>query len=421
MAISFIRSAGLVGAASVLALTASAAHAGGFALREQSSYYQGTSFAGSAAGATLSSMFWNPAALGMVGDGFTNEAVFNFIVPTSEVTVTGVGDQGDIGVDAFVPGSYGAYRINERIAIGFSTNGPFGLATKYPMGSAVRNVAGTSEVFSLNVAPTIAYSLSDTFTVALGAQIQYMDVRYTNNLLSLAGDDIGFGFTAGVLWEPLPGTTVGLGFRSSVGHELEGDASGAALGGATVPISIEDFNTPEIVTLSVEQRITDAFRVSATAEWTNWSRVGTYPVLSGGTQLVVGGGTNVAVPLEYEDGWYFAIGGEFDATEDLTLRAGIGYELSPVTDSERGLRLPDNDRLWLSAGLSYQVLDSVRLDAGYTYISVTDTDIPSTFAGNQSSALGLAFGGTADADVHIFTVGLNAQLEHGIAGLFGGH
>ena len=41
-----------------------AALAGGFAPREQSAYFLGTSFAGAAAGGVLSSMFWNPAALG---------------------------------------------------------------------------------------------------------------------------------------------------------------------------------------------------------------------------------------------------------------------------------------------------------------------------------------------------------------------
>lgn len=421
-------------ALAALALTANAALAGGFALREQSSYYQGTSFAGAASGGTLSSMFWNPAALGEVGPGMTNEAIFNFIIPTSEVTLTQdlaplgipLGPQGDIGLDAFVPGSYGAYRLNERIALGFSVNGPFGLATKYPGGAPVRAVAGTSEVFSLNVSPTVAYSVTDSLSVAVGAQVQYMEVRYTNAALDLAGDDIGFGFTAGVLWEPVEGTKIGLGFRSSIEHTLEGQALAPApiiaTGGlpvARTPITINEFKTPELVTLSVEQRITDAFRVSATAEWANWSRVGTFPVQDDGTggqlNLLLGGGTLVSVPLEYSDGWYFAIGGEYDVNEDLTVRAGVGYELSPVEDNVRSLRLPDNDRLWLSAGASYDLTDHMRVDAGYTYISVGDTNIPGTFVGNSG------VGGTADADVHIFTVGVNVALEDGLHGLFGGH
>ncbi|MQA67450.1 MAG: transporter, partial [Alphaproteobacteria bacterium] len=41
----------------------SEALAGGFAIREQSVYGQGASFAGIAAGGALSGMFWNPAVM----------------------------------------------------------------------------------------------------------------------------------------------------------------------------------------------------------------------------------------------------------------------------------------------------------------------------------------------------------------------
>ena len=39
------------------------ANAGGFAVHEQSAYFQGMSFAGAAAGGDLSGMFWNPAVM----------------------------------------------------------------------------------------------------------------------------------------------------------------------------------------------------------------------------------------------------------------------------------------------------------------------------------------------------------------------
>ena len=44
-------------------MTAATANAGGFAVREQSAYFQGMSFAGAAAGGDLSGMFWNPAVM----------------------------------------------------------------------------------------------------------------------------------------------------------------------------------------------------------------------------------------------------------------------------------------------------------------------------------------------------------------------
>src|SRR5262249_7983898 len=46
-----------------LIIATAQANAGAFALREQSTYGPGTSFAGVAAGGSVSSMFWNPAIL----------------------------------------------------------------------------------------------------------------------------------------------------------------------------------------------------------------------------------------------------------------------------------------------------------------------------------------------------------------------
>ncbi|MBX2806803.1 MAG: transporter, partial [Hyphomicrobiales bacterium] len=56
--------------ASILAMAT--ANAGAFAVREQSAYYQGMSFAGAGTGDTLSSMYWNSAAAAAV-EGFNTE------------------------------------------------------------------------------------------------------------------------------------------------------------------------------------------------------------------------------------------------------------------------------------------------------------------------------------------------------------
>ena len=50
----------------LLVIATAQASAGGFGIREQSAYGQGTSFAGIAAGGALSSMFWNPATMTQV-------------------------------------------------------------------------------------------------------------------------------------------------------------------------------------------------------------------------------------------------------------------------------------------------------------------------------------------------------------------
>jgi hypothetical protein len=62
----------------------SEAHAGAFAVRTQSAYGQGSSFAGIAAGGSLSSMFWNPANLSDV-ERIGTEVVASGIFPDVDV------------------------------------------------------------------------------------------------------------------------------------------------------------------------------------------------------------------------------------------------------------------------------------------------------------------------------------------------
>ena len=63
------------------------------------------------------------------------------------------------------------------------------------------------------------------------------------------------------------------------------------------------------------------------------------------------GRTNTTLNANWRDGWFVSIGLEFDYSEALTFRTGIAYEKSPIREaSQRLTAVPDNDRIWLSAG-----------------------------------------------------------------------
>ena len=378
----------------------SLANAGAFGLREQSAFGQGSSFAGVAAGGSLSSSYWNPAALAEA-TGLEVEQVFTFIVPLTDVNVTGFGGQGDIGRDGFVPAGYGAYRLNDKFVVGISVNAPFGLRTKYPMTSPLRaGVAGTSEVFSVTATPMVSYQVNDWLSVGLGAQIQYLDVRLTAlgaTASTLQGDDYGFGLTAGILLTPMDGTEIGIGYRSFVEHDLDGTLTNPGPGSVTVP----GVKTPDLVSVGIRQRINDAWTAMATVEWSNWSRIGTFPI-------VFSGATIGTLPFEYNDGWFASLGAEYKWNDHLTLRGGVGYEWSPIDDGNRSFRLPDDDRLWLSLGGSYEANERLSFDLGYSFLTTFDTDILPAAAGGP--ATNGPFGGSADATVHIFSAALKYRF-----------
>lgn len=416
-----------------VAMAPTDAEAGAFALREQSAYSQGASFAGAATcGDSIQGAFWNPAVV-TCAEGFTHEGSWSLVMPSADITTRpfpestfgpgspfgNFGDPGDVSQDALIPSSTTAFNVTDRLYFGVSVNSGFGLSTKSDFNNAAQVYGRSSEVFSINAQPTIGYRVNDMLAVAAGLQIQYFDVRLTSPLSPapdassaiLTGDDTSVGATAGILFTPTPWTEIGLGYRSQIEHTLEGTFQTPIPITFTLPIESE-IKTPDSVSFGIRQKVTEAFTLLGTVEWTNWSVFSTFPV----TSTVPGVGLVTDLPFEYDDGWFYSVGGEFEVNDKLTVRAGVGWEDSPISDRVRTVRLPDNDRLWLSAGMSYGVSDRLTLNAGYSFLHTSDTEIEyapghpdytTLPAGTLGpAAVGIDYAADVDSSVHIVSLGL---------------
>ncbi len=409
-------------------VAATQAEAGGFALREQSTIGLGMAFAGAAAGsAGLSSMFWNPAIATMY-PGWNGEQSFTLIAPYAKVTTSFsaipamFGDAGNISQTAVLPSGAGSIQITDRLFLGLVTGAPYGLVTK-PNDVWQGELYGrSSRVTSFNATPSVAYKINDWISVGAGLQIQYFKTTLNSALpltanpatypsLRLEGDNVGVGFTAGVTLTPMVGTTVGLGYRSSIRHELSGNAGAASPFTPLTPIKAT-IDTPDMVTLGISQVITDRFTLSGGVEWTNWSRFGSFPVYNrntSGAYTVLG--NPITLSFRFKDSWYFSLGGAYKLDPNWTVRAGLGYEISPIQDENRPIRLPDSNRFHVALGASYQWNDRLSFDVGYAHLF---TDGAKIDIGPGHPAYNPAFGpyrGKAETHVDIVSVGLSYRFD----------
>lgn len=404
-----IRTLFRIGGLSLLAMAAgtSAVSAGGFDIHEQSTVFLGSASAGSAAGGSLGSMFWNPAATAQFS-GLNSESSYTLVLPNANIDITsspfGTGRSGDIGIDATTSASYGAYQFAPDLWLGIAITSPFGLATKPDNAGYPGSYLGvTSKLLTVNANPTIAYRIAPGITIGAGIQIEWAQGKLQfrepgfNDVAQFGGTDWAFGGTAGITIEPTAGTTIGLGYRSQMTHDLEGTFHGDLLtGGANVP-AIGTINLPDIVTLSLRQVVTPTTRLLGTVQWSNWSRFKDVALSS-----PVG---NLAVQSNWDDGWFFSVGGEYDYSPTLTLRSGVAYEISPIDDATKRLvQIPDNNRVWLSIGASYKWSDAITLDVGYSHIFIQDGGL------DLYSPLGQGpFVGNVEASVDLFSVGMRTK------------
>ena len=405
---------GAVGA--LVAVTADA-NAGGFAVREQSAWGQGTSFAGVAAGGDLSAMFWNPATMTQV-PGMQTEAVFSGLMPSAKNTpgagtaapALGLGGTGDTADDAIVPSSYFSWQVRPDLWVGMAVNAPFGLSVNFPINWAGgQYAAGSSYLKTYNFQPMLAYRVNDMISIGVGVQAQYAKADLSHcvtapcglgaPLAELSGHDWGFGFTAGVTVTPTPTTTIGIGYRSFIDQKIGGSLAISGVGSFPVSTTV---NLPDTVSIGLRQRLTPQWTALATVEWTNWSRIG--------TSVVSGAPAPTTLPFQYEDGWFFSVGAEYMYSEQLTLRAGAAYEKSPITDDVRIPLLPDNDRYWLSIGGTYRLTPKITIDAAYSHLFVKDTPINISSTANPWFT-GVAYVGTVDSHVDIISVGLKYRFD----------
>lgn len=412
--------------ATAVLLVPSAANAAGFALRGQSAYGQGMSFAGMAAGGEISTSFWNPANISGVGDSMVFEGALTIINAETEIETTGASnfiygglrETGDVGDTSATPALYLADRINNKTAWGLSLTVPFGLGTEADRGTRSQYVALKSEAESINISPMITYEASPGLNFGFGLQVQKFDVTLSSAIpvgaaagrfsaadpvLTLEGDDTALGYAFGVNYQTGP-TAIGLGYRSSVDHELEGTFDLSALG-LRNNIRV-DLETPSSINFGIRHQVSEKMSLAASVEKADWSVVGIIPVINSDTgriQTLLG--NPVALPFAYKDTTYYAIGGEYAASSKTTWRAGIGYDETTVSDNTRTTRLPDDDRIWLSVGGSHQLHGGLELDWGFTHIRLQD-EAEINIGPGHVAFTGLPYTGKADPTVNILAISI---------------
>ena len=274
------------------------AHAGGaFAISTQGAYALGTAFAGVASGsAGLPSIYWNPAAITRFA-GRNVSAGATLVFPYADITpqpgtdplLLPLGGTGDIAEDAVIPTFQLGWQVNERLWLGLSANAPFGLSTHAPDTTASQLYGRKSEAVSFSLSPSVGYKVNDWLSVGAAVQLLYFDAKLTQADTPLpdspgseiTSDGYGVGYSLGVTITPAKGTTIGIGYRSRIETDQEGDFTSDALTPAGRFDVEATLTLPETLTVSLEQVVSESTKVFATYEFTGWDTFDLFPVIDG--------------------------------------------------------------------------------------------------------------------------------------------
>mgnify|MGYP003625857524 CR=1 FL=1 len=410
--------------------TAGTAHASGFQVRETSGTLQGSSFAGMSTLTTdASTMVNNPGSVGQYTE--TSYSVGgSIIIPVAKaknieasggaVTNTQTFNEGsykDMAQDAFVPNAHAVWKLNDKFNLGISVTSPWGLVTDNDSDFAGRFYGTTSKIQTINLKPVLAYRFDNGLSVGFGPQIQQMDASLSKAVPNLggagegnsevSGDSVDMGWSAGLNWEVIPGTKLGLAYNSEIKHDLEGDIkfdSSAKALGFTDQNTTAEVITPEAITFGVAQELGEKWTVMADAQWTNWNSIDTLTFNYGG-DISPQAGLQNSTSDEYKWGsaWFASLGTRYQYDENWAFTGGIAFDETPVKTKYRNVRLPDSNRYWASLGTTYKVADWASVSLGYTHIFADDARVDLTSATLGDFA--------ADYEAHVDIIALQANFK----------
>ena len=418
--------------ASALTLVAGGANASAFQLAEVSTSGLGMAYAGNAAVADNASVIATNPALMTRFQG-AEMSVGGILVDTDlhiqgKTKLGNSANQNNVVPTSLIPNAYFVAPINDKFALGLGYNVNFGLSTEYSNSYNAGTLGGQTELQAHNFNLSGAYNIGNGFSFGAGVNAIYSkaEVRRTlgdqvavtqasatraqaaatalqslptayqslslttlaaaqpankqlqaiaaqfpagttasqaaNSLNALAtslssytketevtritGDKWSFGWNAGLAYELNENNRWGLAYHSAVDVKFNGKYRNALSTnlGSVIATNGEErdgkltLNLPAYWELSGYHKLTDRFAVQYSWKRTEWSR--------------------------------YAVGVSYEATQDLTLRAGLAYDRS-ASVNHPSISIPDTNRMWYSAGATYKFTPNLSTDVGFAYLHGT--------------------------------------------------
>lgn len=421
---------------------ASTAQASGYRFGSQSVSAQGTADASGAEAADASTIFYNPAGLSRLeGTQFLGGGTL--VVPHSTYQDTGSktftgrtpgGTTKDYAPDAvFAPALYASKKLNEQWSVGMGMFVPYGAKLDYGNDWSGRYAITNIKLEAIALNPSVSFKLNERHSFGFGVTAEHMKaelgqavdvpgtvkamhdkspaaaIAFVTNIgrtqgaaaagaaqqalnntkdghASMDGDDWGFGFNLGYLYQMNEGTRFGISYRSSISHKLKGDtiwdfsqvSNNAAVNGfisaASGKVNSEalvELRTPETLSVNAFHQMDDRWALMGDVTWTRTSRLENldiqFPPTAEGAERI---------RQNWKDTYRVSLGTNYKYSENLLLRAGIAHDQAPVRSAElRHPALPDSDRMQYSIGANWKLNANSSLDLAYSYIDFKDADV----------------------------------------------
>lgn len=367
--------------AASLVLVSADSFAAAFQLSEQNASGLGRAYAGEASIADDASVVArNPALMSLFKEKQISVAGIAVLPDVSlKGTDTNNGldpsvlNNDSIAPNAIVPAGYFTMPVNDKVSVGFGAFSNFGLATEFNGDYAAGQIAGETEIVTVNFNASVAYKVTEQFSFGIGLNYIYADatiirkvganpnIPASTDAVHLEGDDTGLGLNLGLMYQLDENSRFGFNYRSETDITFEGTFSSAAKLLPEMPGSVE-ITLPAIAEFSGSHQLDDKMGLHYSVMWTGWSSFDKLEAEVGAPKPAFTKEEN------FSDSMRYAIGGDYQLNEDLLLRAGVAFDESPADKNHMSISIPDTDRFWFSFGGNYAIDQHSDFDLGVSVL-----------------------------------------------------
>ncbi|WEK19763.1 MAG: outer membrane protein transport protein [Candidatus Pedobacter colombiensis] len=295
-----------------------------------------------------------------------------------------------------VPTPFAAYAVfgspESRLRFGLGVYTPFGGAMHWKEDWTGKFTVTSLDLRAIYIQPTVSLKITDGIGIggglvyALGKVDLRMAVPYSNNgqqgTVRLEGTSKDFGWNAGIFIKTISGVSIGVTHRSQVSAKVEnGDATFANIPSSVQPLLPATFNAtlplPATSTVGFGFYPSEKTTMALDVNWVWWH---TYKDLA----FYYNNGNSTISARNYHDAATFRLGIQNETSSFLTLRAGVGYALSPVSKGYVTPEVPDANRVLLSAGVGLKPSERFGVDFSFLYENVksrTETNFETKLSG----------------------------------------
>ncbi|MBI3273258.1 MAG: outer membrane protein transport protein [Planctomycetes bacterium] len=166
-----------------------------------------------------------------------------------------------------------------------------------------------------------------------------------------------------------------------------------------------DFSLPGVFGAGLNYEVCDGLTVELNGEHITWSEFDRIdvdlgrPLLSGAGGVVVNDAT-LSLDPNWEDSWAIRVGGQYQLSKSLAVRAGYYFESTPVPEESVSPSLADGDKHAMTLGAGY-TCGKWTVDVAYDLVLQSDRDVNNTFLAPQ---IPIQDGTWSEDPVHVLMV-----------------